>query len=435
MNENGPVRRWAGAQRETFLATIIDALPGTVAYWDAELLCRYANRAFFDWFGKTPESVLGTHYRELVDERFFRENEPYLRAALAGEKLCYERTVPKSDGSIRHLLVNYNPDIDPAGHVLGFFVFVNDITVVKNAEAQLEIGAAVFNHAADGIFVTDAEGTIVSVNPAFTEITGYSLADAVGKNPRFLKSDRQGPEFFRALWRELTTNGRWQGEIWNRRKNGETFMERQTITMIRNAAGQAVRFVSVFSDITEHWHKSERIRHLAYHDELTNLPNRSVFIDRLDDEIAIAERDAECLAVMFFDLDGFKAVNDRYGHGVGDTLLENVARTLQRLTRRTDMVARIGGDEFVALILNIRGEEPVERIAASMISAINVPLQVQGHLVRVGVSIGIAMYPTHGHQALALMQAADAAMYAAKALGKNTYCFARPASADRRATA
>jgi diguanylate cyclase (GGDEF)-like protein/PAS domain S-box-containing protein len=424
LDTGDPTTRWAVGQKESFLKTIFDALPGSVGYWDADLICRFQNRVFFEWFGKTPQSVIGEHYPDVMGEPFFRSNEAEIRGALAGKKQCFERTVPNADGGSRHLLVNYIPDADDTGAVTGFFVLLSDVTQVKIAEAQLEIGATVFQHAADGIVVTDESGTILSVNPAFTEITGYSAAEAVGQNPRLLKSDRQDREFYTALWAALIACGRWQGEIWNKRKSGELYIQRNTITKIHSAVEETVRYVSVFNDVTEVWRKNERLRHLAFHDELTDLPNRPVLMDRLDDEIEIAARAGQCLGVMFVDLDGFKAVNDHLGHGVGDALLEKVARKLQALTRRTDMVARIGGDEFVALILNVRGEEPVARIAGNMIAAINKPLRLLGTLGHISASIGIAMFPAHGATGADLMREADAAMYAAKDAGKNTYCFA-----------
>ena len=422
--------RWAGAQEDSFLKTIVDAVPGAVAYWDPDLICRFANQSCMEWFGKSPETLLGTHYRNLVNEDFFQANLGHIRAALAGDQRCFERTTPGPHGTVRHLSVNYIPDIDPNGDAAGFFVLASDITHLKDAEAQVEVGTTVFEYAADGIMVTDANGSILSVNPAFTEITGYAQAEAIGRNPRFLKSDRQDRHFYEAMWSELLTCGRWQGELWNRRKTGEIFLERQTIRMIRNADNEGVRYVSVFSDATEAWRKIERIRHLAFHDHLTDLPNRSVLIDSLSGEIAVAEREAQCIAVMFIDLDEFKAVNDRFGHDVGDLVLEQVARKLQGLTRSTDLVARVGGDEFVALLFNTRGHEPAACIADSIIAAINEPLAVDGKHAHVGVSIGIAIYPEHGRTAADLIRKADAAMYAAKAAGKNAYRFVTIAPAE-----
>ena len=401
-------------------------MPGAIGYWDADLRCRFANQAYFDWFGKAPHEVLGTHYRDLVDEHFFRANEPHVRGVLAGEKQCFERAVAMRDGSIRHALVNFTPDVAEAGSAAGFFVNVSDVSPLKNVEAQLEVAAAVFNHAADGIIVTDASGTILSVNPAFTEITAYRADEAIGRNPRFLKSGRHSREFYDELWCDLTTTGRWRGQVWNRRKDGDVFLEQQTITAIRDGAGQALRYVSVFSDMTESWNKNERIRQLALHDELTGLPNRSVFIERLSAEIRIAERDSALLAVMFIDLDGFKAVNDRLGHATGDAMLVTVARKLQAVVRRTDIVARVGGDEFVALIPDLPSEDPVARIATNMIATIGEPQHFDGQIAHVGASIGIAIYPAQGRTAADLMGNADAAMYAVKAAGKNAFGFARP---------
>lgn len=271
--------------------------------------------------------------------------------------------------------------------------------------------------------VTDAEGLILSVNPAFTDITGYSAQEAIGQTPRLLRSNHHEQEFHAHVWEQINETGQWQGEIWNRRKNGEIYIGWQTITRIVGSDGEAGRFVSVFHDITDSWQKNEYTKHLAFHDALTNLPNRSLLMERLAHQIAIKEREPRYLAVLFLDLDRFKLVNDTLGHAIGDDLLMAVAKKLQALVRQSDTVARLGGDEFVILLDNPVSTIEVATIANRIIAVINEPLEFHGKTAQVGTSIGIAMYPEHGATATELIKNADTAMYAAKHAGKNTYRF------------
>ena len=265
---------------------------------------------------------------------------------------------------------------------------------------------------------------ILSVNPAFTSITGYSAEEAIGQSPRILKSDRHDQAFHAAVWRDIAIDGIWQGQVWNCRKNGEAFLEWLTITRIPAPEGQPVRYISVFNDITELWRKDERIRHMAFHDALTGLPNRALLMERVDYQIAIAERERHPLAVLFLDLDRFKYVNDTLGHDIGDELLKAVAESLLALVRQSDTVARLGGDEFVILLNNPTSEAEVGHIADRIVAVINEPMKFrEDKTAQVGTSIGIAMYPSDGNTSAQLMKNADTAMYAAKRAGKNTYRF------------
>ena len=222
--------------------------------------------------------------------------------------------------------------------------------------------------------VTDTHGVIQSVNPAFTEITGYPAQEAIGQTPRLLRSNHHTPEFHAGVWQKISATGLWQGDIWNRRKNGEIFLAWQTITRITGSGGEADRYVSVFHDSTDTWHKNESIRHLAFHDALTSLPNRSLLMERLERQISLQARDPRCLAVLFLDLDRFKAVNDTLGHAVGDDLLVAVSQKLQALVRQSDTVARLGGDEFVVMLDNPANREEVAQIANRIIAVINEPM-------------------------------------------------------------
>ncbi len=409
------------AERERFVRTITDAMPGMVAYWDKNLRCSFANQAYFEWFGKTPEQVVGSHMRDILGERVFKLNEPYIEGVLRGEAQRFERTLVKADGSNGYTLANYIPDHDAVGNVSGFFVLVTDVSLLKAAQAELQLAASVIQNTIEGIVVHDASWNILSVNPAFTAITGYAAEEAIGQTVSLLKSDHHDREFFAGVLRALDKTGQWEGETWSRRKNGDLFLKWQTITTIRGAVDESVRYVTVFNDITARWQKDERIRHLALHDPLTDLPNRALLLERLGQLIGITEREPRSIALMFLDLDGFKAINDGLGHEAGDQMLRAVAKKLTGLMRQSDTVARLGGDEFVILLDNPANRNEIAHIAERVITAINEPLPLNGNFSKVGVSIGIAIYPADGANAELLMQSADKAMYAAKQAGKNTF--------------
>jgi diguanylate cyclase (GGDEF)-like protein/PAS domain S-box-containing protein len=317
--------------------------------------------------------------------------------------------------------------VTPQGKIDGVVALFTDITAWREAETEMRLAANVFESTLEGIMVTDTDGIILSVNPAFTAITGYSAAEAVGQTPRLIKSDHHDAEFFSMMWRTLSETGSWEGEVWNRRKNGELFLKRGTISMIPDAAGKPSRYVSIFNDSTEAWQKDEHTRHLAFHDALTGLANRTLLEDRLRHALAMAQREERQMALMFLDLDRFKQVNDTLGHDVGDELLKRVAEVLQGLVRNTDTVARLGGDEFVVLIENPPGDrDDLVQIAARVVESIGQPMTLRGNAVQVGASVGLALHPTDGDTAEQLMKHADMAMYAAKSAGKNTYRFYSP---------
>jgi diguanylate cyclase (GGDEF)-like protein/PAS domain S-box-containing protein len=414
----------AAKEKLRFVTNIAEHLPGMVGYWDRRLLCRFANHGYLEWFGKSPETMLGISMQALMGTTLFALNEPYVRRVLAGESLHFERTLTKADGSTGYTLANYIPDIDPGGAVAGFFVLVSDITPMKKVEFELKLADSVYQNSLDGIFVTDADGVILSVNPAFTLITGFSAEEVIGANPRILKSNQHGPDFYAAMWGDLAASGQWQGEIWNRRKNGDLFLEWQKIKRIPGSGDRPTRYLSVFSDQTELWRKSERIKHLAFFDALTDLPNRALFMDRLEHTLTAARRAQRVLAVMFLDLDGFKVVNDTLGHDMGDALLKTVASVLLAQVRDSDTVARLGGDEFVILLAALADRDEVDIIARRIIQAIHQPIMIGTDLVQIGVSIGIAMYPADAPTPFELIKTADTAMYEAKHAGRNTYRFA-----------
>ncbi|MEE4240611.1 MAG: EAL domain-containing protein [Desulfopila sp.] len=290
-----------------------------------------------------------------------------------------------------------------------------------HAEQQLKLFAKVFEHALEGISITDAEGNIVAVNQAFTEITGFTEDEVIGQNPRILKSDRHDHEYYRNMWKNLTQNGHWSGEIWNRRKNGEAYPEILSISSIRNDQNEVSHYVAVFHDITEMKTKEEQIKHQAYHDALTGLPNRYLAKDRLTVSLANARRKETSVAVLFMDLDNFKRINDSLGHAAGDLLLQDVASRLQKLVREGDTVARLGGDEFQIIAVGLTSEDQVVDLAGRIIQGFVEPFTIESHELFATISIGAAIFPQDGRDAETLTKSADTAMYQAKQRGKNTF--------------
>ena len=286
-----------------------------------------------------------------------------------------------------------------------------------------QLATAVFDKASEGIMVTDEKGLIISVNPAFTNITGYSLRECLGNTPALLKSGRHDRAFYDRMWQQLQTAGQWQGEVWNRRKNGELYPEWLSISALPDAQGHPHRYIGILSDITSLKRAHAQVEHLAMHDPLTGLPNRRMFMENLERLIAHADRSGQLLGLLFIDLDGFKLVNDSLGHHVGDRLLQSVAKCLKAEVRSDDLLARMGGDEFVLLINGVDSPDHLAKIATKVLHALQHQDAAGGHRMEIGASIGIAIYPDNASDGDTLIRSADMAMYRAKENGKNQYHF------------
>jgi diguanylate cyclase (GGDEF)-like protein/PAS domain S-box-containing protein len=286
--------------------------------------------------------------------------------------------------------------------------------------AERELAAAVFRNAAEAIVVTDEKGIIVQVNPAFSQITGYEADEVLGKPASLLKSGRHSQEFFAGMWQGLKREGRWQGEVWNRRKNGGVFVVWLSITRIVGPA-LPTSFVASLTDITRRKELEEELRHQAYHDPLTDLPNRALFADRLRVAISQAQRHGRSFALCFIDLDHFKPVNDTLGHAAGDDLLVETAHRLSLSVRAADTVARLGGDEFAAILTEVGSRAEVEDVAARIVADLARPFSLKAGVANISCSIGIAIFPEHGIDIEALQHNADAALYDVKQTTRNAY--------------
>ncbi|HZX32667.1 MAG TPA: EAL domain-containing protein, partial [Rhodocyclaceae bacterium] len=354
-------------------------------------------------------------------EASYAKAERIMQAVEEGKLQRFEWTHRKADGTdfpaevtLSRFMLHGQPAI---------YCIWRDITERKRSEKDLRLASAVYENTADGIVITDPGGRIVSVNKAFTDITGYGADEAIGKTPAILKSERQQEPFYRELWTTVRTTGVWQGEIWNRRKNGELFPEWLTITAVRQGNGEIANYVGVFSDISAIKRSQADLERLAHFDPLTDLPNRILFRDRLAHAFERGRRYGHKVAVMLLDLDGFKTVNDSLGHPVGDKLLQLVADRIRKTVRVEDTVARLGGDEFALVLSNLdHGEDAVE-VARKILLANQEPFDIGGHGALVTASIGIAVFPDDGDEPNTLIRNADAAMYKAKESGRNTHCF------------
>ncbi|ALL68939.1 diguanylate cyclase/phosphodiesterase with PAS/PAC sensor [Paraburkholderia caribensis MBA4] len=281
----------------------------------------------------------------------------------------------------------------------------------------------VFELTLDGIMVTDAKGKIQRVNPAFTRLTGYAQGEILGQTPRILSSGRQTSEFYREFWTRLKESGRWQGELWNRRKGGDIYLESLTVAGVCDRNGAYSHYVAIMSDITQRYQHETRLKYLATHDPLTGLPNRMLLEERLKQAISRAKRHSKCVALMMLDLDGFKEINDTHGHALGDEVLKTVAERLTRAVRESDTVARLGGDEFMLVLEDIWDTSNAIPIAKLLVERIGAPISIDGCDVHVTPSIGIGIYPEHGTESDRLCKCADQAMYEAKNAGKNQFRF------------
>jgi diguanylate cyclase (GGDEF)-like protein/PAS domain S-box-containing protein len=303
-----------------------------------------------------------------------------------------------------------------------YVIGVRDITENKFNDDRLRQAAAVFENTHDGVMTVDAKLHIIHINTAFTNITGYTEADALGKTPSLLSSGRHNMEFYKQMWDSINTTGHWQGEIWNRRKNGEVYPELLSISAVNDKSDLITHYVGVFADISKLKSSEIQLDFLAHHDPLTRLPNRLLLLSRMEHAIKIAQREQKIVALLMLDLDRFKEVNDHFGHLAGDELLQQVAQRLTARLRGIDTVCRLGGDEFTILLEDIHQIEDASLVASDVINTLREPWQLSKDTeVRIGASVGISFYPDHGDDPEQLLQKADIALFHAKAEGRG--CF------------
>ena len=375
---------------------------------------------------------------DVAQDALWQEFRDWAREA--GITSCWSQPIVDSDGRVLGSFAAYHRTPAAPGpndiRVLEEVARLAGLAIEKDRSAEgLRLAASVFEHAQEGIVITDSAGTIVDVNRSFTQITGYPREEVLGRNPSLLKSGHQDADFYAGMWTSLVRDGQWRGEVWNRRKDGQVFAEFLTISAVRPAPeAPASHYVGIFSDITLIKEHQSRLERMAHYDALTQLPNRTLLADRLQLALAHAARAGKQLAVCYLDLDGFKPVNDGFGHEAGDHLLVEVAGRLKACLRGSDTVARLGGDEFVILLGELEGFAECARALDRILHHVAEPYQINGTPVFISASAGVTLFPEDGGDADALLRHADQAMYLAKQAGRNRYHLFDPEH-DRRARA
>jgi diguanylate cyclase (GGDEF)-like protein/PAS domain S-box-containing protein len=394
----------------------------------------YLSGSVEDIIGLNKEDCIGNSWTELINwlPETLKSTQYIVKQQIEG-KLDFhqfEMSFYHADSTLRTLQVSNHPVKDNLGKVIAIDGIIEDITERKQSEEKLKLASSVFTHARESIAITDNTGTIIDVNDTFISTTGYSREELIGQNPRLLKSGRQPSEFYDEMWKVLLEEGYWSGELWNRRKNGEVYAEIKTISAVHDEQRNTTNYVALGNDITPMKKHQDQLERIAHYDVLTHLPNRSLLTDRLSQAMLQCNRHNKSLAVVFLDLDGFKQVNDINGHDVGDDLLVALSIRMQDALRENDSLARIGGDEFVAVLTDLATVEDCEPVLERLLLAASDPVTIDDIVLNVSASIGVTLYPQDNVDGDQLMRHADQAMYAAKESGKNCYYLFDAAQGD-----
>ena len=420
------------AERQTLLMQILDTSSVAIFLVDLQGRITQANRRMAEMFGYSPEQLTGMDYLSLVPPALREKSQQRLQAMLSGAVAAtdIDRLFQRADQSEFWGHLTGKRFHDARGEELGLINVIADINERKQTEAELRIAATTFE-AQEGMTITNASGVILKVNRAFTDITGYRAEEVVGKTPRLLASGRHDQAFYAAMWAAIARSGSWQGEIWNRRKSGDVYPEWLTITAVKADDGTTTHFVGTFADITLRKAAEDEIKHLAFYDPLTRLPNRRLLLDRLHQALATSARSNHGGALLFIDLDNFKTLNDTLGHDKGDILLQQVAQRLATCVREGDTVARLGGDEFVVMLEDLsdnphEAATQTETVGEKILATLNQTYRLAGHEHHSTPSIGVTLFSAHQSSVEELLKRADLAMYQAKAAGRNALRFFDP---------
>jgi diguanylate cyclase (GGDEF)-like protein/PAS domain S-box-containing protein len=418
------------AAHENYIESLLNASGEGIYGIDLKGNITFANPAALKILGCTEqENILGLHAHTLFHHHH-ADGSPYpvetcpnyrtLHECTAQE--THEDTFWRKDGTPISVTNNSYPIVDTNENCIGAVIFFRDITLEKQQTKALRLAAAVFEYANEGIVIADTAGKIEHINAAVTRITGYAAHEVIGRTPAIFSSGHHTKDFYQALWQSLTNKGEWRGEILNRRKNGDIYPEWLSISALGGELGIS-HYIGVFSDISERKAQEEHIKHIAKHDVLTNLPNRSTLEENFYQLAALSARNHHQLAILFLDLDRFKWINDSLGHPVGDQLLIGVSERLKALLRNSDFLCRLGGDEFVILLPDLKSAREASRVASKLLDSLSKPFFIGQHELNTSFSIGIGIYPNDGQDFNMLLKHADNAMYHAKGHGRNTYQF------------
>jgi diguanylate cyclase (GGDEF)-like protein/PAS domain S-box-containing protein len=413
------------------LKNVINSTPDLIFVKNHQLQTILCNKAYANAVGKSSEQMYGHTDIENgwdpklvngIPEKGIRGFKHDDRDALSGITVNKPHEPTHVQGELRIFDTYKRPLKDAKDNIIGVLSVSRDITEKKQTEDRLKLLSNVFTYASEGISITDAHGNILDVNQAFTHITGYSREEIIGKKPKILQSGVHDRVFYKMMWQEINEKGSWYGEIWNRHKKGDIYAEKININEVKDAKGKVQNYIAMFSDITNIKKHQEHLEHMAHYDALTNLPNRTLLSNRLASVIAQTNRNSDHLALAYLDLDGFKEVNDTYGHAIGDQLLVSLTDRLKKHLRDRDILARIGGDEFVIVLSSLSENKLCIPLLQRLLAAASKPILIGDNILHISASIGVTFFPqAEKIDADQLLRQADQAMYVAKQSGKNCY--------------
>ena len=412
-------------EMSTRLRAIIDNSPIGIWFTDTDGRYQFVNKTFCNLVGVKEEKFINTtNLVELLGETSAQRCLDSDTAALGQDfpHVSYE-IISRLNAAPTLLEITKVKLKDTQGKVVGLIGISKDITNQRQQEDDLKLANIVYQNSAEAMMITNIENKIIAINPALSEITGYSKSELIGKNPKIFSSGKQSPQFYQLMWAEIKRTGTWQGEIYNTRKDGSDYPEWLSINTIYDDDGKVFRRIALFSDITEKKKKDALILRQANYDSLTDLPNRRMFIDRLEQQIKVAHRKKQKFALIFIDLDKFKDVNDTRGHAYGDALLIEAGKRITHCVREVDTVARLGGDEFTIILSDLTDIYNVEAICQKVLLALSKPFNLSKMVTYITASLGVTIYPNDASTTLELLKNADQAMYLAKNLGRNQFCY------------
>lgn len=407
-----------------------------IGHWELDLINNslYWSDEVYRIFGLQPQEFEATYeafLNHVHPDDVDVVNNAYTTSLKEKHGYRIEHRIIKKNGEIGFVEERCEHEFDANGNPIRSIGTVHDITRRKNAENELILASAVFEKMSDGVLITDAKQRIITVNSAFSKISGYSSKEVIGKTPNIFSSGWHNNTFYQSLWSDINANGQWSGEIVDRKKNGELYTSESNIIALYDRNGVLTNYISITNDISEKKQKESLIHNLAYFDVLTKLPNRALFQERVVSKIPALQRSSKRIAIFFIDMDNFKNINDTFGHLMGDKFLIEVSKSMKSLLREEDTLARLGGDEFTVILEDIESISAVAHVADKIIERFKQPVVIDNKDFYTGASIGISIYPDDGITYDDLVKAADTAMYQVKEFGKNGYKFYTPAMNEK----
>jgi diguanylate cyclase (GGDEF)-like protein/PAS domain S-box-containing protein len=414
--------------KNNFSQLILDSILDTAWFIDNKGVFRAVNNAFLSFYNCRPDDVIGKTHFDVIDHEtavsYKQEDDEVIRTC--SPKIIessFQSTTVGTD-SLNWLETILTPVLDDNNQCIGIVGVSRDITMRKQHEQKLMLADEVIDASTEAIMVTDRYNKIIRINRAFTALTGYTPREVEGKNPKILRSAKSTNSFYQTMWSQIEKEGHWQGEIWDKRKDGTTYPKWMSISTIRDkVSGDVTNYMAIFSDISEQKKIEKKIRHIAYHDSLTGLANKALLETKLISAIEDAEHENNQIALMQLDLDDFKKINESLGHYVGDELLKAVADVITSCLRTTDLVARLGGDEFIVMLDKVRTIEDIQHLGKNILEKFKDSIAVMNYDLHITPSIGFCIYPQDGENHEVLLQNVDTALYRAKQNGKNQCAF------------